>query len=71
MGKAIPKVTLNDGVTLPAVGFGTYSLNGNFGANAITTAIHAGYRLIDTAYNYENEGAVGEAVRRSSAERNA
>ncbi|MBM7644507.1 diketogulonate reductase-like aldo/keto reductase [Scopulibacillus daqui] len=69
MGKAIPKVTLNDGVTLPAVGFGTYSLNGNFGANAITTAIHAGYRLIDTAYNYENEGAVGEAVRRSSVPR--
>ncbi|MFC7393828.1 aldo/keto reductase [Scopulibacillus cellulosilyticus] len=69
MSKAIPEVTLNDGVTLPAIGFGTYSLNGNEGVNAIKSAIDVGYRLIDTAYNYENEGAVGEAVRRSPVPR--
>ncbi|MGY0693727.1 aldo/keto reductase [Virgibacillus sp. FSP13] len=65
----IPEVTLNDGVTLPVIGLGTYRLNGNAGANAINSAIDLGYRLIDTAYNYENEGTVGEAVRRSSVTR--
>lgn len=69
MNISIPEITLNDGITLPVIGFGTYSLNGNEGANAINSAIDAGYRLIDTAYNYENEGTVGEAVRRSSIPR--
>ncbi|CAM4008244.1 aldo/keto reductase [Lederbergia lenta] len=69
MGKSIPKITLNDGLTLPVIGLGTYGLNGNNGANAIHHAIDIGYRLIDTAYNYENEGTVGEAVRRSSIPR--
>nr|WP_239541100.1 aldo/keto reductase [Pullulanibacillus pueri] len=54
---------------LPAIGLGTYSLNGNEGAHAIKSAIDMGYRLIDTAYNYENEGTVGEAVRRSTVPR--
>jgi diketogulonate reductase-like aldo/keto reductase len=69
MSNPIPEITLNDGLTLPAIGFGTYKLNGNEGANAIQSAIDVGYRLIDTAYNYENEGTVGEAVRRSSIPR--
>ncbi|MFZ0369014.1 MAG: aldo/keto reductase [Halobacillus sp.] len=66
---SIPNITLHDGLTLPAIGFGTYALNGNAGVQAITSAIDKGYRLIDTAYNYENEGTVGEAVRRSSIPR--
>lgn len=65
MNLSIPEITLNDGTTLPAIGFGTYRLNGNAGVNALTSAIDTGYRLLDTAYNYENEGTVGEAVRRS------
>jgi diketogulonate reductase-like aldo/keto reductase len=65
----IPEITLNDGVTLPVIGLGTYTLKGNTGANAIQNAIDAGYRLIDSAYNYENEGTVGEAVRRTSVPR--
>ena len=69
MSNSIPEITLNDGLTLPAIGFGTYKLKGNEGANAIQSAIDVGYRLIDTAYNYENEGTVGEAVRRSSIPR--
>lgn len=69
MRKSIPEKTLNDGLVLPAIGFGTYKLNGNEGANAIKSAIDVGYRLIDSAYNYENEGTVGEAVRRSSVPR--
>ena len=69
MNKSIPEITLNDGVTLPVIGFGTYPLKGNAGVNAIQSAIDVGYRLIDSAYNYENEGTVGEAVRRSSVPR--
>lgn len=66
MGKTIPEITLNDGMTVPVIGLGTYKLKGNGGVNAILSAMDIGYRLIDSAYNYENEGTVGEAVRRSS-----
>lgn len=65
----VPEITLNDGLTLPVIGLGTYKLKGSMGVNAITNAINIGYRLIDSAYNYENEGTVGEAVRRSSVPR--
>lgn len=69
MSKLVPEITLNDGLNVPVIGFGTYGLNGNEGAVAIESAIDVGYRLIDTAYNYENEGTVGEAVRRSTIPR--
>ncbi|AQQ52295.1 aldo/keto reductase [Planococcus lenghuensis] len=69
MGKTIPEVTLNDGTTLPVTGLGTYGLWGSAGANAVSSGINAGYRLIDTAYNYENEGAVGEGIKRSGISR--
>ncbi|PAD94127.1 2,5-diketo-D-gluconic acid reductase [Shouchella clausii] len=65
----IPTVTLKDGLPLPAIGFGTYALNGAAGVNAMVSAIDIGYRLLDSAFNYENEGAVGEAIRRSSVPR--
>lgn len=65
----IPTVTLNDNTTLPAIGFGTYKLNGSSGVTAIADAIKNGYRLLDTAFNYENEGAVGEAIRKSGVAR--
>lgn len=71
MEKLVPEITLNDGLTLPAIGFGTANLKGHVGVNAITHAIHNGYRLLDSAFNYENEGAVGEAVRRSDVPRKA
>lgn len=71
MEKVIPEVTLNDGTTLPVTGLGTYGLWGNAGANAVSSGINAGYRLIDTAYNYENEGAVGEGIKRSGVSREA
>ncbi|MBW9092226.1 aldo/keto reductase [Microbacterium jejuense] len=66
---AIPTVTLNDGAWFPELGLGTYNLRGEEGIAAIVSAIDAGYRLLDTAVNYENEREVGEAVRRSGAER--
>lgn len=61
--------TLRDGLTVPKIGFGTYKLNGAHGVQVLDSAIDRGYRLLDTAFNYENEGAVGEAVRRSSVPR--
>lgn len=69
MNSNIPEFTLHDGLVVPAIGLGTYGLRGATGVNAITTAIQSGYRLIDTAYNYENEATVGEAVRRTNIPR--
>jgi len=65
----IPTYTLNDGTTLPAIGFGTVSLKGEDGIEAMRLALDAGYRLLDTAVNYENEREVGEAIRRSGLPR--
>lgn len=61
----IPTVTLNDGTVFSQLGFGTYKLQGEEGTQAIVSAIENGYRLLDSAVNYENEREVGEAVRRS------
>ncbi|KQZ70599.1 aldo/keto reductase [Nocardioides sp. Root151] len=65
----IPSLTLNDGTTLPAIGFGTYTLTGSDGVDAIRSALDAGYRLLDTAVNYGNEEEVGRAVRESGLPR--
>ncbi|WP_078553813.1 aldo/keto reductase [Bacillus alkalicellulosilyticus] len=70
MKQKIPEITLNDGVTIPVIGLGTYTMKGHQGAVEIQNAIdEIGYRLLDSAYNYENEGTVGEAVRRSTVPR--
>lgn len=55
-------LVLNDGHLLPALGFGTYPLRGDEGYAAIRSALDAGYRLLDSAVNYENEQTVGRAV---------
>jgi diketogulonate reductase-like aldo/keto reductase len=65
----IPRYTLNDGNSLPAIGFGTYPMTGDEAVNAVTSALSVGYRLIDTAVNYGNEAEVGEALRRSGLPR--
>lgn len=65
----IPTRTLNDGNEIPAIGFGTYKLIGDDGMMSVLTALEGGYRLIDTALNYENEAEVGEAIRRSGVPR--
>lgn len=65
----LPSYPLNDGNTLPAIGFGTYPLKGTDGTDAMTSAIQTGYRLLDSAVNYENEAQVGEAIRRSGVPR--
>ncbi|WP_414692200.1 aldo/keto reductase, partial [Oenococcus oeni] len=64
-----PKIVLNDGHSLPAIGLGTYLVRGGQGVDQILSAIEDGYRLIDTSTNYDSEGAVGEAIRRSGISR--
>jgi diketogulonate reductase-like aldo/keto reductase len=66
---SLPTVTAHDGLTLPAVGFGTYLLNGSAGVATIVRALDAGYRVLDSAFSYENEGAVGRAVAESGVPR--
>ena len=61
--QSVPQHVRNDGSSVPAIGFGTYPLRGEDGVAAIRSAIDVGYRLVDTAVNYENEVEVGEAVR--------
>lgn len=62
--KIIQYFTLNDGNRIPKMGFGTYKLQGNVGVAAITNALLNGYRLLDSAVNYENEGALGRAIKK-------
>jgi diketogulonate reductase-like aldo/keto reductase len=64
-----PTIQGRSGLSLPAIGLGTYSLDGFNGTASVLGAIEIGYRLLDSAFNYENEGAVGAAVRRSGLER--
>lgn len=67
----IPR-TLNkscNGFRIPAIGLGTYSLQGTSGRRSVTEAIDAGYRHIDTARMYGNEIEVGHAIMDSKVER--
>lgn len=66
---ALPLRTAHNGFTLPAIGLGTYRLNGDAGAAAIAAGIDAGYRLVDSAFNYENEGTVGRGVGDAATDR--
>jgi diketogulonate reductase-like aldo/keto reductase len=66
---AVPTFTAHNGFALPAIGLGTYALNGDEGAAAVAGALDAGYRLVDSAFNYENEGSVGLGVAASDAPR--
>ncbi len=67
--KSIPSVTLNNGLQMPMLGFGTNTLNGATGARCVKEAISVGYRLIDTAHIYGNEKAVGEGILASGTNR--
>lgn len=62
-------VTLNNGVLIPEIGFGTYKATVSDGYRAVSEAIEAGYRHLDTAALYENEEEVGRAVRESGIPR--
>lgn len=60
---------LSDGFKIPKVGFGTVNMQGAQGVRRIEMALNNGYRLLDSAFNYENEGTVGRAIRNSSVPR--
>ena len=63
-------VTLNNGVVMPILGFGVFQIADlSECERAVVDAIDVGYRLIDTAASYENEEAVGKAIRRSGVPR--
>lgn len=63
-------VTLNNGIKMPAVGFGVFQIKDRDECiRVVKDAIDAGYRLIDTAQSYGNEEAVGEAIQQSSIAR--
>lgn len=64
-------LTLNNGVLMPLIGFGTFMLGGEACKNAVAAAIQSGYRMIDTAEAYGNEKAVGEGIKQSGMDRRA
>jgi diketogulonate reductase-like aldo/keto reductase len=65
----IPALTLNNGVTLPALGLGVFQSPPEETTAAVEAALHSGYRLIDTAAAYGNEREVGEAIHASGLDR--
>jgi len=66
---AVPTVTLNNGTTIPQLGFGTFQVTPETTKSATLAALEAGYRHIDTAEMYGNEKEVGEAVAASGLNR--
>ncbi len=69
LSNSIPDVTLNNGVKMPRLGFGTNTLRGEIGVKSVSDAISVGYRLIDTAHIYGNEEFVGEGIKQSGINR--
>ena len=69
MASEIPAITLNDGRTIPQLGFGVFQVPPPETRAAVETAIEIGYRHIDTAQMYQNEKGVGEAIANSGIDR--
>ena len=66
---AIRDITLNDGNTIPQLGFGVFQIEPDETAEAVREAIEAGTTRIDTAEMYGNEREVGEGIRASGVDR--
>jgi 2,5-diketo-D-gluconate reductase A len=62
-------IPLNDGTTIPQLGFGVFQVPPEETAATVTTALEVGYRHIDTAQMYQNEAGVGEAIKASGLSR--
>ena len=62
-------IRLNNGLTCPVIGIGTYMLAPADAQNSVREALKMGYRLIDTANAYVNERAVGRGMRESGVPR--
>ncbi|MGO2540678.1 aldo/keto reductase [Specibacter sp. AOP5-B1-6] len=66
---SIPTITLNNGVAMPQIGFGVFQVPNDETEQAVTAALAAGYRSIDTAAVYGNEEGVGRAIAASGLAR--
>jgi diketogulonate reductase-like aldo/keto reductase len=64
-----PNLLLNNGVEIPAIGLGVFQTPPDETVAAVTAALHAGYRHIDTAAAYGNEREVGQGIRKSGVDR--
>lgn len=69
MPAEIPTITLNNGVEMPQLGFGVFQVPDDETTAAVTAALQAGYRSIDTAAAYQNEAGVAKALADSGIER--
>ena len=65
----VPDITLNDGHTIPQLGFGVFQIKPKDMAESVGKALEVGYRHIDTAEMYGNEKEVGEAIRAAGLNR--
>jgi 2,5-diketo-D-gluconate reductase A len=66
---SVPDIQLNDGHSIPQLGFGVFQVDPRETAPAVSEALEVGYRHIDTAEMYGNEKGVGEAIRASGLDR--
>ena len=66
---AVPSLPFHDGHSVPQLGYGVWQVEDDVAADVVRQAIEAGYRHIDTAAGYENEGGVGRAVKASGVPR--
>jgi 2,5-diketo-D-gluconate reductase A len=66
---AVPDIMLNNGNTIPQFGFGVFLIEPKDTVEAVSTALQAGYRHVDTAEMYGNEREVGQAIAKSSIDR--
>jgi 2,5-diketo-D-gluconate reductase A len=65
----VPTIKLNDGASIPQLGFGVFQIDPDDTANAVKTALDIGYRHIDTAEMYQNEAGVGQGIRDAGVDR--
>jgi 2,5-diketo-D-gluconate reductase A len=65
----IPQISLNDGNSIPQLGFGVWQVPDDEAHPAVAAALRSGYRLIDTAEGYDNEEGVGRAIAESGIPR--
>jgi 2,5-diketo-D-gluconate reductase A len=68
---AVPDIMLNNGTTIPQFGFGVFQIDPEDTFEAVTAALQAGYRHVDTAEMYGNEREVGQAIAKSGIDRGA
>ena len=68
---SVPSITLNDGNTIPQLGFGVFQIKPDQTAAAVRSALEVGYRHIDTAEMYGNEKEVGQGIRDAGLDRGA